>query len=415
MVQGVDLNKKGLAETGNSMIGRPEGTYLLKKVFKGQGLIFNQGPSWKNLRKFSSVALHDFGVGKKVLEERIMDEVQIATELMAQSRGQPINLRAVLQDCVANIIFSIIKGERFAHDDPQFRELLTMLDVLVASNSLMQPENFLPCLRFLPISSPIKRGLETNEKLREHFRGFIREHEKTFDGDNIRDFLDLYLKVQSEGGSEKEGITEDHMFRLQLDLFVAGTHTTSTNLTWFFLYMLHHTDVQRKCHKEIMSVVGTDRAVTLRDRASLPYCNAAIHEVIRLASVVPTTMPHRVTEEVELGGFTLPVDSIVIFNLHSANMDPTYWDRPKEFRPQRWLDTDHGTFTMYDDFMPFGMGPRVCIGKPLAQMELFLFVTNFLQRFTFSKDVGEPMPSLKPNQDGAMLHPPVYKLCATKN
>ncbi|XP_055793028.1 steroid 17-alpha-hydroxylase/17,20 lyase-like [Salvelinus fontinalis] len=91
--------------------------------------------------------------------------------------------------------------------------------------------------------------------------------------------------------------------------------------------------------------------------------------------------------------------------------DPEHWDQPEDFRPERFLD-DKGQRFIPSCFMPFGAGPRVCVGESLARLELFLFVSGLLQRFSFSPAPGDSLPDLE-GRLGVVLQPLRYTLTVT--
>ena len=114
---------------------------------------------------------------------------------------------------------------------------------------------------------------------------------------------------------------------------------------------------------------------TLGDRSKLPYCDATIMEIQRLACVAPGSIPHVANEDGYLAGYKIPKGTILLYNIYKFHMDRDYWKDPETFNPDRFLDGKK------EQFIPYGMGKRVCMGESLARNELFIFSSLILQNF----------------------------------
>uniref|UniRef100_A0A3B1JSW9 Uncharacterized protein n=1 Tax=Astyanax mexicanus TaxID=7994 RepID=A0A3B1JSW9_ASTMX len=204
----------------------------------------------------------------------------------------------------------------------------------------------------------------------------------------------------------KRWFHEENLVMCAVDLFVAGSETTSTTLRWGFLYMAKYPEVQGKveCHEEIDRVNGQSRQPSLADRADMPYTDAVLHEVQRIGNIVPLSL-HRTA----MCMLSLFQGTEIIPNLTSVMFDKSEWETPDTFNPQHFLDKE-GKFVKRTAFIPFGAGKRVCLGENLAKMELFLFFTSLLQRFSFSFPAGV-MPSMEYSL-GVTLNPAPYEICA---
>ena len=135
------------------------------------------------------------------------------------------------------------------------------------------------------------------------------------------------------------------------DLFTAGTETTATTLKWALVYMLNHPDIQEKVHNEIFDVIGLERPPTMRDKPNLPYTEACVLETQRMALGVP----HANTEDIIFRGYHIPKGTTIMSNLYSVHRNPSVWDKPYEFNPERFLDED-GTVHRREQIIPFSMG-----------------------------------------------------------
>ncbi|CAO2588141.1 Cytochrome P450 2J3 [Lemmus lemmus] len=185
---------------------------------------------------------------------------------------------------------------------------------------------------------------------------------------------------------------EENLICSTLDLFLAGTETTSTTLRWALLYMAVYPEIQEKVQAEIDKVIGPKKQPSLNDRDSMPYTNAVVHEVQRMGNIIPLNLPREVTVDTTLAGFYLPKGSILQTNLTALHMDPNEWATPDVFNPEHFLE--NGEFKKRESFLPFSMGKRACLGEQLARSELFIFFTSLVQKFTFKPPVNEKL-SLK--------------------
>ncbi|CAI9729728.1 cytochrome P450 2B2-like isoform X1 [Octopus vulgaris] len=180
------------------------------------------------------------------------------------------------------------------------------------------------------------------------------------------------------------------MFHTICDLFLAGTDTTANHLTWAFVCMAKYTDVQEKCREEIVQITNQTRPVTMEDKPYMTYVAATLFEVHRIGTIASVTAPHTAEVQTTLQGYDIPKGTLVSFLLLEAHSDPNYWDKPEEFRPERWID-ENNELKKNEAFLPFGLGPRMCSGMSLANMEAFLAFTNILQKFQLERPDETPM------------------------
>ncbi|XP_053393599.1 cytochrome P450 2U1-like [Mercenaria mercenaria] len=375
------------------------------------------GQCWRELRRFTLQALRDFDVGKASIEEKIDVEIETATAFLQDTNGKPTSMNQLMQKIVANVIFGIVFGQRYDYDDPEFDRTRAMTNAVVTGEG---PVSFTP---FMPkfLVNILKRTDAKNSDIRRQcivdMRKYvykqIDEHEATFDRDNIRDFVDIYIQTEKEGdGSMRKFVTKGNMFRVIFDLFLAGSETTSTTLDWVFLYMIEFPEVQKKCQEEIENILG-DKIIEYSDRSKLVYVNAVIMEIQRCCNLVPINVVHSTSENTTIGGYNIPARTLILPTLYSVHMDPKYFPSPEKFDPDRFID-DKGNLIKNEALIPFSTGPRTCLGEPLARMELFLVFANLLQRFNFSREDPNKPHTMESKQSQITNAPVPYRLRATK-
>uniref|UniRef100_A0A3Q0S9X5 Cytochrome P450, family 2, subfamily X, polypeptide 9 n=1 Tax=Amphilophus citrinellus TaxID=61819 RepID=A0A3Q0S9X5_AMPCI len=218
----------------------------------------------------------------------------------------------------------------------------------------------------------------------------INEHKETRVPGEPRDFIDCYLDELEKVYNGSSSFSEEQLIMNSLDLHGAGTDTTSNSLLTGFLYLMNYPHIQERCQQEIDRVLEGNCQASFEDRHKMPYTQAVIHEVQRVANTVPTAL-HCTTRDTELMGYSIPKGTLIIENLTSVLNEEGQWKFPHEFNPENFLN-DQGEFVKPEAFMPFSAGPRVCLGEGLARMELFLMMVTLLRKFKFiwPEEAGEP-------------------------
>ncbi|XP_045904670.1 cytochrome P450 2J4-like [Micropterus dolomieu] len=262
-------------------------------------------------------------------------------------RRKPFDAQSLITSAVSNIICCLVFGDRFEYTDKQYQGILQKLnEIMYLQGSLWtQVYNTYPWLmKWVP--GPHQRIFTLTQNLDDFVEIKIKEHRESLDPSSPRDYIHCFLAEMGEKEDTDSGFDLKNLAVCTLDLFGAGTETTTTTLHWGLLFMMYYPDIQ-----------GT---------TIMPTLNSVLH-------------------------------------------DESMWETPHTFNPQHFLDQD-GKFRKREAFLPFSAGKRVCLGEQLARMELFLFFTSLLQRFSFSACAGE-QPSLE-FKLGATRCPKPYRICA---
>ena len=140
----------------------------------------------------------------------------------------------------------------------------------------------------------------------------------------------------------------------------------------------------------------------------MPYAEACLNEISRIASIVPGGLLHGTTRDVTFEGYSLPKGTVVMGNLYHVHHDQKYWKDPDNFRPERFL-TPEGNFKKDEGTLIFSVGKRICPAENLAMTNFFIFLTGLIQTFDFEIDPNHPLPSLDP-KPGLVLSTLPYKV-----
>ncbi|KAL3887167.1 hypothetical protein ACJMK2_027117 [Sinanodonta woodiana] len=397
VINGYSAIKEALVQNGRFFSDRPI-NFLSETLNRNSGIIFTSGEKWKEHRRFAVNALQEFGFGRTLFEQNILEEAQELLKIFEEQNGHPFQPKGIVNTCVANVISQIVFGKRFKHTDADFRDNMHNIDVsasLLGNASVLV--NCFPFLQYLP-GDPLKMRLlkKLSEQSKSWYKSMVQEHINTYNKGTTRDFIDLYISEANErqDADEISTFTDLQLYISLGDIFGAGTETTATTIRWMLLQFLHFPEIQNKCFKEINQVVGRNRFPQLKDKEHLPYLEATIMETLRVYPVAPLALPHAVSKEIIFRGYRIPQGTTVLVNLDSVLRDPSTFRDPDVFRPERFIDAD-GHLTKPEEHIPFSIGRRVCLGESVARMELFLFIASLVQKFEFVPEERDKVPELK--------------------
>lgn len=325
-------------------------------------------------------------------------------------KEQEKNNKVFLEDTcfnasIINILWYIVGSKKFDLNDDKTKEM--MMKVNKHFRASMDFLIFLGNIKkFLPYSEDDKYLLEFKQK----FRDLIIEHEEDHDPESPpRDFIDSYLtEMKTKNNSH---FSREQLVGVCMDFFEAGTETSSTTLRWAVMYMALYPEVQKRCQREIDEVLGSRLSVK-DDMPSLVYVQATIMEIQRLSSVAPGSLFHKAHQDVQYKGYTFPKHCNLMCNLRQFMIDPKVFTNPKEFDPDRFIE--NGKIKHYDQFVPFGIGKRICMGETLAKHEIFSFFTILLQQCNIGCASGEPKPDANKYEMTLTCMPDSYYVAITK-
>uniref|UniRef100_A0A8C0JFT4 Cytochrome P450 n=1 Tax=Chelonoidis abingdonii TaxID=106734 RepID=A0A8C0JFT4_CHEAB len=399
---GHEAVKEALVDQAEEFSGRAHMPTVEKNF---HGVVFANGERWRQLRRFSLTVLRNFGMGKKSIEERIQEEAQFLLEAFRETKAEPFDPTFFLSRAVSNIICSIVFGDRFDYEDKEFLSLLQMMNK--SFREISTPWSQVCPARNETVGIFIACGLL---QITVFWRR-VKQNQATLDVNSPRDFIDCFLiQMEKEKQNPSSEFNIKNLELTTLNLFFAGTETVSSTLRYGFLLLMKHPEVLGKMHEEIDQVIGQSRVPAIEDRSQMPYTDAVIHEIQRFSDLIPMDVPHIVTRDTQFRGYTIPQGTEIYPILSTVLRDPSKFKTPESFNPRNFLE-EMGQFRKNDAFVPFSSGKRICLGEALARMELFLFFTTILQRFTLKPLMAPEDIDTKPLENGFAKIPPFYQLC----
>ncbi|XP_059156008.1 cytochrome P450 2U1-like [Physella acuta] len=375
------------------------------------GLALSSGSVYKELKLTSMTILKNLGMGKNILAEKISEGVVVYLQEITELKGIATNIRPLTDICVANIICSMIFGKKFDFDDPIFNRLLDLNHQFVIAFRSTSICNFFPFLRYIPFDPFKGRSLPLlKEEIGSYTQKIVTQFVEEFDPQNTDYFIAAFLadiKQKTHLGQATLLDLEKLSVAVE-DLFAAGAETTSTTVVWAMLYSLHHPHIQDAIHHELLQNVGVSRLPALDDKPNLTYLNAFIMELQRISAITPYGLIHECNRDTTLGGFAVPKGTQVMPNLDYIFHDPRVWGDPESFRPERFID-EQGRVVSPEEFIPFSVGRRSCLGESMAKMELFLFLSALFQRFQLLPADPMKLPTLQ-GVFGAAVAPETFEI-----
>lgn len=210
-------------------------------------------------------------------------------------------------------------------------------------------------------------------------------------------------------------ISRPAIHALCMDVLVAVPAGVAATVSWFLLLLANRPEVQAKIHEEMDTEFENGASPTIDDRMRLPYTFACIAESMRYRTISTFTLPHKATQDTEVGGYRIPANTQVIGDIHSVHHDPRFWESPNEFIPERFLsqngDAPFAALTS-PAYMPFGIGIRRCTGDHFALNAFWLHAVRMMRGLRF--DTPDGIPRSEDEVFGLSIRPRPYVLKATR-
>ncbi|CAA9458747.1 MAG: Cytochrome P450 family protein [uncultured Rubrobacteraceae bacterium] len=362
------------------------------RLVVGEGLIVSEGEFWRRQRRLAQPAFHRKRIAS--LASLMVDETEAMLERWASSargRGEPFDLHREIGILTLKIVAKALFGADVGEDAVgRISEAQTFLNGYVDSRMGALPK--------LPHQVPTPHNVRYRLALKD-LEGIVYSliDRRRRDGGG-EDLLSMLLEARDQ--ETGEGIGDVQLRNEVMTLLIAGNETTAVALSWTWYLLSGHPAINQKLHEELDAVLG-GRAPTFEDLPRLSYTTAVLKEAMRLYPPA-WIFSRRPVEDDEIGGYRVSAGTTVLISPYVTHRNPVYWEDPQTFNPERFEEgrsADRPEFA----YLPFGGGPRKCIGDRFALVEGVLVLATVAQRYNLRlaqerKVAPEPLVTLRPKE-----------------
>ena len=365
------------------------------KIFLGNGLLTSEGDFWRRQRRLAQPAFHRQKLA--VLAQTMIHETaDWVDELTQLDLSRPVNVSQAFMDVTMRIVCKTLFGS----------DVVGKLDGLSAALDTLQyqaNQRMLSPIRF-PMHWPTPahvRFRKAGVLVDSFIYGVInqRRHENTDERD---DLLAMFQSAEDEDTGER---MSDQQLRDEcVTLFAAGHETTAVSMAWTLHLLTQHPDVLARLQTEAKTILGDARTPPPDAFRALPYAMQVVQESLRLYP--PAWIMSRLAlADDPIGPYTIPAGATALVSPYLLHRDPVSWPDPERFDPERFApNVVGGTPERHSyAYLPFGGGPRLCIGNQFALMEMQILLAMLVRTLTIKpvadgKIEPHPLITLRPKR-----------------
>ncbi|MFN8354346.1 MAG: cytochrome P450 [Spirosomataceae bacterium] len=373
---------------------RKSRAYRVLEIFLGQGLLTSEGDFWRRQRRLAQPAFHKQRLALMV-NTMNQETVKMLERWERGNRHDDLDMLEEMMQVTLLIVSKALFGADVKH------LIGNISDALVNVNEF--GNNRLKSLIQFPLSFPLPSHIkfrESVEKIENIIYTIIEERRKALLENPDAQFDDLLQMLMTAEDEETGERMNDKQLRDEITtLFMAGHETTANAMSWACYLLAKYPDVAQKIRNESLSVLGENGLPTMDDLKDLRYTMQVVQETMRLYP--PAYVFSRMAYQPDrFGEYEVPVNATVLMSPYLLHRHPDYWEHPTEFNPDNFLPERIKERHSYA-YLPFGGGPRLCIGNNFALMEMQIMLALMVRMFDF-KLVGrdqvqpEPLITLRP-------------------
>ncbi|MBL8278763.1 MAG: cytochrome P450 [Pelomonas sp.] len=341
----------------------------------GQSVLVTEGATWQRQRRMLMPAF---------TPKRVAGYAALMTDAAVEGLARVTPGEVAMDALYSHLTMDVISRTLFS--TPIGDDTAAAADAVQVLSETALAEMFWPVT--LPDWLPLP-GKAAKRRASRLLHGLLASHidARRASGDDKPDLLGRLMGLRDEATGE--ALSPQEVYDQCMVSFQAGHETSATALLWWSWLLAAHPEAQARAREEVDAVLA-GRVPTADDAAALPYLGATLKEAMRLFPPVAAFMTRRLTREITVAGVRLPARALVRVTPWLLHRDPRWWPEAEAFRPERFLpgaphEIPRGAY------IPFGLGPRVCLGQHFAVLEMTLIAALVLQRFTLSP-VGSTPP-----------------------
>ncbi|KAH7836776.1 hypothetical protein Vadar_005514 [Vaccinium darrowii] len=348
------------------------------------------GDYWRQMRKICILELLSSKNVRSYCSIR-EEEVFHLIESIESSLDSPINLTKKMFWLTNDITFRAAFGKRYKDKDA----LISLMKESADLSGGFDVCDLFPSLKVLHFLSGMRSKLvRLHRKMDQILEEIINEHEENLEsfkgGDDEAEeevLVNVLLRLKQRGGLQFP-VTNNNIKAVILDIFSAGTETSSTTVEWAMSELVKSQRVMKKTQAELRQVLKGKKRICEADLQELKYLKLVIKETLRLHPPAPLLIPKECREQAEIDGYIIPIKTKVIVNAWAMGRDPEYWDDAEKFLPERF-DNSPVNFIGNDfQYIPFGAGRRMCQGISFGLANVELPLAQLLYHFNWKLPNG---------------------------
>jgi cytochrome P450 len=341
----------------------------------GNGLLTSEGDFWLRQRRLAAPAFHPDRIAAYGDVMTAYADRQADAWKDGEVRDLHADMMRVTMEIVSKTLFDVEVEKDVDEIGRSFD--LVIREIAKRFRRPIKIADWIP----LPGNRRYRRGVARLDRLVAR----VLAERRARPGDR-GDLLSMLLAARDDEGRPMS----DRQLRDELiTLFLAGHETTAIALSWTLYLLAKNPEAEERLSREIREAVG-DRLPRAADLSKLRYADAVVKESLRLYPPAYVVGRESVAACV-VGGYDMAPRTTVYFSPWVLHRDARYFPDPDAFRPERWFDGSTNGLPKYV-YIPFGGGPRVCIGERFAMMEGVLALTTLLRRFRFTMEGPDPTP-----------------------
>ncbi|KAE8668837.1 Cytochrome P450 89A9 [Hibiscus syriacus] len=392
------LAHQALIQNGSLFSDRPKSLPANKIMNSNQHNISSgsYGPLWRLLRRnLTSEILHLSRVKSYANARKWVLDILLNSLQHKAGNGESVEVLVHLRYAILCLLGLMCFGDKLSEE--QIKDIGAIQRRVFAGFGRFSLINFWPRVTGVLLRKQWDQLFQLRNDLEDVMIPLIRARKeaKSSDSDSVLAYVDTLLDLELP--DEKRKLDEKEIVTLASEFINAGTDTTSTALQWIMANLVKYPHIQERLFMEIKSVatdIGVEE-IKQDDLQKMPYLKAVVLEGLRRHPPTHFVVPHCVTEDTVLGGYLIPKNGAVNFMVADMGWDPTVWEDPMAFKPERFMGGG-GEEEVFDitgsreiKMMPFGVGRRICPGLGLALLHLEYFVANLIWRFEWNAMDGD--------------------------
>jgi cytochrome P450 len=366
-----ELVRVALVENAEHLIRRERGIAVFAQVF-GNSVLVTEGSTWQRQRRMLMPAFTPRRVAGYAALMRSAAAVALDAAVPPGASEALVPMDTLFSHLTMDVILRTLFSHAGSTAETHAASLATQTLSECAMREMFRPLT-LPDWLPLPGKAAKRQALRSLRNLVGRHIGARRGAPAAAEGEDLLSRL-LALRDEETG----EALSEAEVFDQCMISFQAGHETTATALLWWSRLLAEHPVVAQRIHAELDQVLAGREPVP-SDLPALVHLGASLKEAMRLYPPVAAIFVRRTTQDIGLGGWTLPRGALLRITPWLLHHDARWFAEPEAFRPERFLPD--AAPLQKGAWMPFGAGPRVCIGQHFALLEMTLVAAMLLQRF----------------------------------